>query len=151
MVDSWQESTMSPGKRKYCRSSVKLYSLLFPRGWYELLPSNINDGRRHQSWRMIFRHMHSFNPSITEFNEVRWELLPKKVSRGELDYNWYVRVVMISLGGKMKRIGGRSKVKKVSYDKERLSNFIEVSQGKVLLLVRTAVLTLLLPGGINKL
>ena len=51
----------------------------------------------------------------------------------------------------MKSIGGRSKVKEVSDDKGRLSNFIEVSRGKVLLLVRNAVLTLLLSGGINKL
>ena len=53
---------------------------------------------------------------------------------------------MFSLGGKMKSIGGRSKVKEVSDDKGRLSNFIEVSRGKVLLLLRTAVLTPLPPG-----
>ena len=47
----------------------------------------------------------------------------------------------------MKSIGGRSKVKEVSDDKGRLSNFIEVSRGKVLLLVRTAVLTSLPPRG----
>jgi hypothetical protein len=51
----------------------------------------------------------------------------------------------------MKSIGGRSKVKEVSDDKGRLSNFIEVSRGKVLLLVRTAVLTPLPPGEIIKL
>jgi hypothetical protein len=51
----------------------------------------------------------------------------------------------------MKSIGGRSKVKEVSDDKGHLSNFIEVSRGKVLLLVRTAVLTPLPPGRINKL
>ena len=51
----------------------------------------------------------------------------------------------------MKSIGGRSKVKEVSDDKGRLSNFIEVSQGKVLLLLKTAVLTPLPPRGINKL
>ena len=51
----------------------------------------------------------------------------------------------------MKSIGGRSKVKEVSDDKGRLSNFIEVSQGKVLLLLRTAVLTPLPPRGIDKL
>jgi hypothetical protein len=56
---------------------------------------------------------------------------------------------MFSLGGKMKSIGGRSKVKEVSDDKGRLSNFIEVSRGKVLLLLRTAVLTPLPPRGIN--
>ena len=136
------------GVRKYCRSSVKLYSLLFPPGWYELLPSNINDGRRRQSWRTVYRHIHLFNPSITEFDEVKWELLLKEVSRGELVYNSYVRVVMFSLGGKMKSIGGRSKLKEVGNDKGRLSNFIEVSRGKVLLLLRTAVLTPLPPGGI---
>ena len=54
---------------------------------------------------------------------------------------------MFSLGGKMKIIGGRSKLKEVGDDKGRLSNFIEVSQGKVLLLLRTAVLTPLPPGG----
>ena len=54
---------------------------------------------------------------------------------------------MFSLGGKMKSIGGRSKVKEVSDDTQRLSNFIEVSQGKVLLLVRIAVLISLPPGG----
>jgi hypothetical protein len=54
---------------------------------------------------------------------------------------------MFSLWGKMKSIGGRSKVKEVSEDKGRLSNFIEVSRGKVLLLVRTAVLTPLPPRG----
>ena len=47
----------------------------------------------------------------------------------------------------MKSIGGRSKVKEVSDDKGRLSNFIEVSRGKVLLLLRTAVLTPLPPWG----
>ncbi len=47
----------------------------------------------------------------------------------------------------MKSIGGRSKLKEVGNDKGRLSNFIEVSRGKVLLLVRTAVLTLLPPRG----
>ena len=47
----------------------------------------------------------------------------------------------------MKSIGGRSKVKEVSDDKGRLSNFIEVSRGKVLLILRTAVLTPLSPGG----
>ena len=51
--------------------------------------------------------------------------------------------------GKMKSIGGRSKVKEVSDDKGRLSNFIEVSRGKVLLLLRTAVLTPLPPWGID--
>ena len=51
----------------------------------------------------------------------------------------------------MKSIGGRSKLKEVGDDKGRLSNFIEVSRGKVLLLVRTAVLIPLPPGGINKL
>jgi hypothetical protein len=51
----------------------------------------------------------------------------------------------------MKSIGGRSKVKEVSDDKECLSNFIEVSRGKVLLLLRTAVLTPLPRGGINQL
>ena len=51
----------------------------------------------------------------------------------------------------MKSIGGRSKLKEVGDDKGRLSNFIEVSRGKVLLLVRTAVLTPLPPGGIIKL
>ena len=49
----------------------------------------------------------------------------------------------------MKSIGGRSKVKEVGDDKGRLSNFIEVSRGKVLLLVRTAGLTPIPPGGIN--
>jgi len=48
----------------------------------------------------------------------------------------------------MKIIGGRSKVKEVGDDKGRLSNFIEVSRGKVLLLLRTAVLKSLPPGGI---
>jgi hypothetical protein len=47
----------------------------------------------------------------------------------------------------MKSIGGRSKFKEVSDDKGCLSNFIEVSRGKVLLLVRTAVLTPLPPVG----
>jgi len=56
---------------------------------------------------------------------------------------------MFSLGGKIKIIGERSKVKEVSDDKRRLSNFIEVSRGKVLLLLRTAVLTPLPPGGID--
>ena len=51
----------------------------------------------------------------------------------------------------MKSIGGRSKVKEVSDDKRRLSNFIEVSRGKVLLLLRTAVLIPLPPGGMKKL
>jgi len=54
---------------------------------------------------------------------------------------------MFSLGGKMKIIGGRKKVKEVGDDKGRLSNFIEVSRGKVLLLLRTAVLTPLPPAG----
>jgi hypothetical protein len=58
---------------------------------------------------------------------------------------------MFSLGGKMKSIGARSKVKEVSDDKGRLSNFIEVSRWKVLLLLRTAVLTPLPPGGMIKL
>ena len=49
----------------------------------------------------------------------------------------------------MKSIGGRSKLKEVGDDKGRLSNFIEVSRGKVLLLLRTAVLTPLPPGGID--
>ena len=49
----------------------------------------------------------------------------------------------------MKSIGGRSKVKEVSDDKGRLSNFIEVSRGKVLLLVRTAVLKPVPPRGMN--
>ncbi len=51
----------------------------------------------------------------------------------------------------MKSIGGRSKVKEVSDDKGGLSNFIEVSRGKVLLLVRTAVLITLPPRGMKKL
>jgi hypothetical protein len=55
---------------------------------------------------------------------------------------------MFSLGGKMKSIGGRSKLKEVGDDKGRLSSFIEVSQGKVLLLLRAAVLTPLPPGRI---
>ena len=49
----------------------------------------------------------------------------------------------------MKSIGGRSKVKDVSDDQRRLSKFIEVSHGKVLLLVRTAVLKPVPPRGMN--
>jgi hypothetical protein len=49
----------------------------------------------------------------------------------------------------MKSIGGRSKLKEVGDDEGCLSNFIEVSRGKVLLLLRTAVLTPLPPGGIK--
>ena len=51
----------------------------------------------------------------------------------------------------MKSIGGRSKLNEVGDDKGRLSNFIEVSRGKVLLLLRTAVLTPLPPKGVIKL
>jgi hypothetical protein len=49
----------------------------------------------------------------------------------------------------MKSIGGRSKVKEVSDDKGRLSNFIEASLGKDLLLMRTAVLKPVPPLGIS--